>query len=341
MNYFSEQTTLSVNTINIYNKYVNKWIALLPDCSNKLHLLLYNPAASIKILKKSLPDSSITHTNLHHYYSAVTAIFKHSPSLIADLPAKSILQDIWDKLTKTNYIAVTQRAQQQLPTKIQMEKEGHKLTQKDVETIRDSLPDGSIEKLLLSIYTYIPPVRADYFATEIIHLPETPVQPNYIILSDDNAQIILRDFKTKRSYNEIRHDSIPKELHFQITESLKKFPRKYLFLNSDGNLFTRVTFSNWASDILQKTLGVKFTLTFFRHLRCTTTDFNDTIENIKKISDAMGHSVATHKMYQWDIESDSESLPESEIVCDKSTILSLLKSVENISSVLKGLLGKS
>jgi hypothetical protein len=340
MNFFQEPSKLSITTITLYNKYINKWIALLPEHTNKLHVLLYNPKACLNILKKSLKPSSITPTNLHHYISAVCAIFKYSPSLIIDLPSKSILDEIWDKIYKLNNNSIIQRTQQQLPTKLQMQKDGHKLTLKDIEKIRDSLDDGSVEKLFLSIYTYIPPVRADYFATEIISPGEKPTESNYIILSDDNAQIILRDFKTKRYYNEIRHDSIPKELHFQIKESLKKSPRKYLFLNSDGKLFTRITFSNWASTFLEKILGVKFTLTFFRHLRCSTTDFNDTAENIKKISDAMGHSISTHKMYQWnlDSDSDSESLPESEIVCDKSTILSLLKSVEHISSVIKELL---
>ena len=328
MNYFPEETKLSINTIKIYNRHINKWISFLPEHTNKLHVLLYSPAACLKILKRSLPPSSITHTNLHHYISAVTAIFKHSPSLITDLPSKSILQDIWEKLTKANYEAVIKRAQQQLPTKIQMQKDGHKLTLKDIEKTRDSLPDCSIEKLLLSMYTYIPPVRADYFATEIIKQGDKPSQPNYIVLSDDNAQIILHDFKTKRTYNEIRHDSVPKELHFQIAESLKKFPRKYLFVSPEGNLFTRATFSNWASTFLQKILGVKFTITFFRHLRCSTTDFSDSTENIKKISDAMGHSVATHKMYQWNLDSDSDSDSDSKrshwTDDDKNTLLELV-----------------
>lgn len=304
MNFFPDPHTLSVSSVEIHTKYLNKWLSIYPDHKYSLLALLYSPKDSIQFLKSALTPDKATPTILHHYISAVVALFKHSPSIINELPAKDILKKIWEDFQKSNQNPIDARRDSNLPTELQMKKDGYKLNLKQVESIRDSLPSGSIERLLLSIYTYIPPARADYFATEIIKSHESPSSSNYIILKEDNAELVINDFKTKKLYDPI-HLDIPTLLYNQIIHSLSINPRKYLFVNSEGAMFSRATFSNWASTILTKILGVKFTLTFFRHIYSSSTDFNDSVENIKKISDAMGHSLAMHKLYQWKISDDS------------------------------------
>jgi hypothetical protein len=150
----------------------------------------------------------------------------------------------------------------------------------------------------------IPPVRADYFATEIVHDNEVPTQKNYIrIIAPDNIQCILTDFKTAKTYKQITH-TFPPELISEFNASLEKKPRKYIFTNTKGEPHTRNSFVLWTRRCLTRIFETDFTLVFFRH--AFITDFitnkitpDTTDAEIKVISDKMGHSPEMFRGYKW------------------------------------------
>jgi integrase len=154
------------------------------------------------------------------------------------------------------------------------------------------------------MYTEIPPVRADFYAAEIVYYPGKPTisGENYILIkSPDNIEYIINDFKTSKLYEVIR-GKLPKNLCKELLLSLHYFPRKYLFVSDDdGNKpFDRKTFSAWSTKVLSGALGKHLTLTMLRHLYISEkVDFNKSIKTLNKVSRAMGHSIGMQKQYHW------------------------------------------
>jgi integrase len=178
--------------------------------------------------------------------------------------------------------------------------------------IREQLPIGSIERLLISIYTLIPPVRADYFALQIIH-DEDPVEPNYLQIRGGDMHTVLTDFKTAKTYHEIRN-TLPTPLAQEIHASLQACPRQYLFVNAHGKPHTRNSFTLWTRRILTRILHTDFTLVFFRHAFAThyVTHHNPTDLEISEISKKMGHSSEMFRAYRWVTQKETHETSESE-----------------------------
>lgn len=159
---------------------------------------------------------------------------------------------------------------------------------------RNKLPLGSIDRLLVSMYTMILPARDDYYATEIIRGDEVPTQPNFIRILEDGKMILtLNDFKTNKIYNQLI-TVLPPQLIIEINSSLEKQPRSFLFVNKFGKPFTRISFKNWARRVLANAFqSGDFLISFFRlYFAFHYVNYSDiskiTEDKIKKLSDKMG-----------------------------------------------------
>ncbi len=99
---------------------------------------------------------------------------------------------------------------------------------------RDSLPMGSIERLLLELHTHAIGRSREYAAVKIFNAPPTKEQrrawPNHIVLQDDPLSSYLRmaDYKTSRHLGAYKLILSP-ALHQAIVASLHKHPRAHLF----------------------------------------------------------------------------------------------------------------
>jgi hypothetical protein len=172
------------------------------------------------------------------------------------------------------------------------------------QTYSDLKP--GLERLLLSMYTYIPPVRADYFDVRI-NPPKSVIdnsKDNFIVFDKTHPEksvLVIRDFKTANKYKEIKH-ALPLQLYKEIQLSLTEKPRDYLFVmpTNATRPYDRGSFSKWANKVLQSLFNVSITLTSLRHLFVSTLDFNNTrASELEKIGNSMGHSIAMQKGYQW------------------------------------------
>jgi integrase len=226
----------------------------------------------------------------------------------------------WADIFAENEAPIIQRRMENKPTILQQSKGGSKLTFNQIIEKRDELPIGSIEHLLIAMYTMIPPCRADYFELEVVRGDTEPVSKNYLRIQDDEKsgvrmETVLRDFKTAKAYKEIRNE-LPAELVEVVKASLEKTPRKYLFMNANGKPHMRNSFTLWSRRVLSRVFGTDFTLVFFRHAFAThyvmNVDLSKTTDaQIKEISDKMGNSTEMFRAYRWirgeEVESGGES----------------------------------
>lgn len=137
----------------------------------------------------------------------------------------------------------------------------------------DIAPEGTIEALILGLYTMVPPIRNDYNAMKIVQ-GEDPFKfknekENYMVINTDGFFLVMNDYKTKAIYgskvidlfNDTLPDEVLKEIKYMkkyIEQSLKVFPRPYLL--SEKPLTKRQVIlgleRNFKKDGINPTIGI-------------------------------------------------------------------------------------
>ena len=159
------------------------------------------------------------------------------------------------------------------------------------------LPIGSQDRLLLMMYSEIPPVRSDYHKTRIFSQTsdQINVEDNYIILTD-NPVLVLQKYKTKKLYGTLTIN-IPNTLFEEIKLSVEIRPREYLFVSPKSHQpFEKSnTFNQWVNRTLKKILDKHtFCLTMLRHIYISRRDLKleeKSPQEQLEIARIMGHSI--------------------------------------------------
>lgn len=300
MNFF-QTTHLKPATSSSYNSKLNKWITIMPENKNNIVYIFLNPYFSIVQLRQFLKQHNIeTSQTIHSYIKSIISAVEHNQEQFQIIDEENLSKSMikWKDLRQTYHEYANSYRLEQRPAPTQAVKGGSSLKFHDLIQVRDKLPDGSIDKLLIGFYTYVPPVRSDFFATQIVNFGETPTYPNHIFYSPEKSYLKITDFKTSKLYKTIEYE-LPSDLHKQLVLSLTENPRMFLFQNKDGNPFSRSSFSTWASHKLTKIFRKEFTLTFFRHIFISTLDLNTSPLRLLDISNKMGHSLTQQMLYKW------------------------------------------
>jgi hypothetical protein len=239
-------------------------------------------------------DVSHTHANVHTYLSAVLALFKHVPWLKEKYPEAAFA---WQALRHDNYRHIKDRYLDNQPTQRQRDAF---VPLREVLRVRDGLPRGSVDRLLLSMYTDIPPARGgDFHAVRLLDKAPTTDEDspgNYIVTGSKgkSCRLVINEFKTRKHYDPIVHE-LPPSLCEELAISLRDRPRDYLF-----GPFSRSAFSTWANRRLHRLFGRRVTLTMLRHLYVMALDFNRlSSRQLLEIGNSMGHRMEMQKQYQW------------------------------------------
>lgn len=269
------------------NQYIKKLVQWVSYRDKSLEYLINNKEEALEILKEARIKQ--TATNHHVYISAIVGYLTH-----IDKREEKIKE--WKEIQKGNWEPLSEHYGRNEPTEKQMDKV---IEWSKIEEMRESLEEGSFERLLLSFYTLMEPIRADYYATEIIGEGEESKEENYIKLTD-RANVIVTDFKTKNKYKKIEN-TLNEKLDKELRVSLEKYPRKYLFVMEDREKpYTRKLFSNWACRTLTRILKKKMTLTVLRHLYISEKIKEETpLYELKEIAKKMGHSRDMQRVYNW------------------------------------------
>lgn len=163
-----------------------------------------------------------------------------------------------------------------------------------------NLAKGTFPRLLLAIYTMIPPARADYNRVAIYRtkVPENP-EPNYILITKKGMKIHMGEYKTAKHFGVINED-LPKELVHEIEYSLKEVPRDWLFIGKDGEAMTPNAFTKFANRWFERIFDKPLTIGILRHSFINTIDFNRTpLEERIRIAKWMGHTYTQQTKYKW------------------------------------------
>lgn len=187
----------------------------------------------------------------------------------------------------------------------------------DIIKIRDELGKteyASKRHLLLSVYTYMPPVRQDFGCVRILtRMPKKAEKNigNYIILNTSTQKIVLNEYKTGHKYGYNEHD-LPKELVSIIKHSLKSNPRDFLFCTvdnpakgyEDDRVFTTIS-NGILKDVLKKEGAC---VTMLRHSFDTNLSLRYatiTLGEKQRIAKWMGHNVCQQVNYMHVVKVDN------------------------------------
>lgn len=303
MNLF-EGAQIHDSSIKLYNSKLNEWLEFMPEHMKTPVCIIMFPDIAMKKLHSSLRAN--TNSNRHVFIVTILSLIRHRRDILSAFSQEDIdkIRTRWIHINNENEAPIRQRRLENKPTDNQTKKEGSLLSFSEIVDIRNSLPIGSHERLLIAMYTMIPPVRADYYSTQIVRGEQVPTEKNYIrIIAPDRVESVLKDFKTAKTFKQITN-VFPSDLIAELNASLEKYPREYLFLNANGKPHSRNSFTLWSRRALTRCFGKDFTLVFFRHIYAShfvvSNDMSRiTDAQIKDISDKMGHSAEMFRAYRW------------------------------------------
>lgn len=170
-----------------------------------------------------------------------------------------------------------------------------------IEKLRDSLPEWSIERVLLGMYTHICPLRNDFHNLLVCHTDKCT--GNYLILSQTNPHLVLQEYKTSKRYGQLEIP-LPQQLVNDIKSSLRYHPRNFLFVQKNGEPYSSEnSFGKWANTHLKKLLqNDSVSLTMLRHIYIMDKAVGAPAVERKRIAKNMGHSVGMQMGYEIDID---------------------------------------
>ena len=126
-------------------------------------------------------------------------------------------------------------------------------------------------------------------------------------IKKDVALIVKETKFYKKNHSilfQVNEDKYLFDLPLLIKESLKLQPRKYLFIQKNGEPYDKPnTFNRWANRKLKSLFGKKnISLSTLRHIYITRRDLKleekSGLER-SKVANVMGHSVGTQQNYLW------------------------------------------
>jgi len=287
---------ISEVSVKQYTTKIVQWLDYINIKKQKkiLYNLVMLPEQSLKVLE-SMPSIKHTPQNHHIYISAVVALIKN---VLMD--TSTLFNPVfrkWKEIQKKNWAPIQEHYDSNEPSA----KQANMILPFEslVQRIKE-LDEGSFERLLLAFYTLIPPMRADYFATQLfLQAPNSePIEDNYIIISE--SRLVVKDFKTARKYEKIE-TILPKELMDELATSLRvQKPRKWLFVTAKNIAYSRSSFSQWANRVLSDIFNKPMNLTVLRHIYIShMIDAKTPTADMKDIAKHMGHSRALQRVYEW------------------------------------------
>lgn len=179
----------------------------------------------------------------------------------------------------------------------------------DVLTARDKLATndyGGRDHLVLSIYTYLAPRRqGDYWNMQVIIRRPYPKRylelPAYLDMTVDPPRMTVSQYKTSKKYDAWTKDLVDPELVSIIRASLQRHPRTHLFVQRNGEPFTRVNaYTKFSNNALKRALGnPDVTLNSLRHaaVKASLSSDEKSFAEKKEYAQDMGHSFVMHNIY--------------------------------------------
>ena len=241
------------------------------------------------------------------YITAILAVFRHNEGLKEQQAAA---YEEWYTAFQEINGTIDERYKNNEPSARQ--KEGY-VPYADIVAKRDALPEGGDDRLLLSLYTYLPPLRCDFNRLRIYDADPAaasapaaePAELNYIVLprrasgGANVALLVLGEFKTRAHHAEPLRKELPEGLTEQLRLSLHARPRDWVFTDRGGGPYSATSYTKWTGRALARLFGRPLTVSLIRHSFINTLDMNTlTVAEKEKIAHDMAHTVAMQDRYR-------------------------------------------
>lgn len=270
--------------------YLQRLKVMMEELQMNIHMLVTNPKDAIEWIF----DTYTSDQTRKSYLSAVLGVFRHNPDL-KEKEKDSYLK-WYDAFSKTHGV-IEDRYKHNEPS------ERQKAAYVPFDTIiqkREALKKGTAERLLLAFYTHLPPLRCDFNKVYIYNtLTNDPTEKNYIHLQGTECgKLVLNEYKTQKG-KQAYEKELPPELCEELRQSLKEYPRDWLFVDKNGKPFSAKSYTQWANRILAKVLGKRMTVSMMRHSFINSLDFNTlTVAEKEEIAKDMAHTIGTQDRYR-------------------------------------------
>lgn len=283
---------LSANTCAMYRTYMN---TITKHFDKDAYAVLKDADKSIAWIMRSYGSGDASKKNM---IAAVLAVFKHNKGLDIELDKA---HGKW----RAAYEELSGRLDERYKTNRPSEKQhvGY-VPFAEIVAMRERLPEGSMDRLLLAMYTMIRPLRGDFGKVRIYSGGRMPaadkLEDNYIRLSGSANVIVLNEYKTAKHNGEYRRP-LPPPLVAEIKASLEKRPRDYLFVKGDGTPYELGnSYVRYANNTLKRLFGCPLTLSLIRHSFISSLDFNTlSIAEKEEIAGDMAHTVNMQDKYRF------------------------------------------
>lgn len=271
--------------------YLQRLKVMMEELQMNIHMIITSPAVVLEWIMSTYSSEQTRKS----YISAVLSVFRHNP-VLKEIEKASYTA--WYNAFEQAHRVIEERYKRNEPT--QRQKAVYVPFAKVIEA-RDKLKSGTMDKLLLSFYTYLPPLRCDFNRVKIYK--DTPgdasYEPNYIVMRGSTCgDLVLGEYKTQKGKGSYQK-ALPQELCDEITSSLKQHPRDWLFVDSKGQPFSAKSYTQWANRVLAKVLGKRMTISMLRHSFINSLDFNKlTVAEKEVIAKDMAHTIGTQDRYR-------------------------------------------
>lgn len=153
--------------------------------------------------------------------------------------------------------------------------------------------------VIYSLYTLLPPLRADYSPMKIFEKKPKEDKGNYMIMRKTKPVIVLNEYKTSSTFGRVEI-AIPTEL----METLKVWrtfnPSEWLLLKDDGQPMTSDGLSQRVIRIFEKHSGKSTGISMLRHAYITMKRSGKELSLLEKeaLARQMLHSTLTNELYR-------------------------------------------
>lgn len=284
------QAELSPVTKRVYLERVRY---MLTNLKVDVFTILRNPQKYIAWIHDTF-DALATQKS---YISAILAIFRHNEGLKQQ---EQKHYDAWFQAFQEIHAQIDEKYKRNEPSERQAL--GF-VPYEEIVAKRDTLEKGAYDRLLLSLYTYIPPLRADWNRVRIYISPDVPSnikEENYVIIDEKQkiGKLILKEFKTASTHNHYEKE-LPSPLVSEILSNIERDPRDFIFQDRNGSPYRPSSYTKWANRTLQRLFARPLTISLIRHAYINTLDFNTlTVQEKELIAHDMAHTIGTQDRYR-------------------------------------------
>jgi hypothetical protein len=156
-----------------------------------------------------------------------------------------------------------------------------------------------VQRILLALYTYIPPARPDYTPMRIVaKKPRTLEEGMNYLVRGKAPYFLFHAYKTQKHFGDVTV-KIPVKLRQEIDTYLGETPGEYLF-EDNGVPWTSARLAETFKKIFQKFHGLDFGITMMRHSYTTMYHKGSRpISEMKTVAKKMMHGPLQNMAYRF------------------------------------------